>query len=216
MILETANDGFWEIDPHAVGVNVNAELCAMLHHTRTEIIGHLLYEFTDAAHQAIFKEQLAKRHHGERSQYENILLRPDGTAVHCQFNSSPLYDEAGRFTGSFAMVTDISQRKHAENTFKNREAMLRAIFESTDSGIAVIDETGRISQIKNRFHHLFLPTEDLPSRNHAATLKERLSPHLTHSAIPEEIHKPSILSSSEKSWRVTAVDNGKREGVFGR
>ena len=202
MILETANEGFWEIDPHAVGVNVNAELCAMLQRTRTEIIGHPLYEFTDAAHQAIFKEQLAKRRHGERSQYENILLRPDGTAVHCQFNSSPLYDEAGRFTGSFAMVTDISQRKHAENTLKNREAMLRAIFESTDSGIAVIDETGRISQMNNRFHHLFLPTDDPPSRNHAATLKERLSPYLSHSAIPEAIHKPSILSSSEKSWRV--------------
>jgi PAS domain-containing protein len=60
------------------------------------------------------------------------------------------------------MVTDISQRKHAENTLKNREAMLRAIFESTDSGIAVIDETGRISQMNNRFHHLFLPTDDPP------------------------------------------------------
>ena len=202
MILETANEGFWEIDPHAVGVNVNAELCAMLHRTRAEIIGHPVYAFTDAAHKLIFKEQLTKRRHGERSQYENILLRPDGTAVHCQFNSSPLYDEAGRFTGSFAMVTDISQRKQAEITLKNREAMLRAIFESTDNGIAVVDENGRISQINNRFHNLFLSTDDSPFRNHAVTLKERLAPHFSKTAIPEEIRKPSILSSREKSMRV--------------
>ena len=202
MILETANEGFWEIDPHAIGVNVNAELCTMLNRTRTEIIGLPLYAFTDSAGRSKFESQLAKRRRGQRSQYENILRRPDGTAVHCQFNSSPLYDEAGNFSGSFAMVTDISQRKQAENTLKNREAMLRAIFESTDNGIAVVDDTGHISQMNNRFHKLFPPSADHPARKKAMTLMEQLTPHLSHSEMPDEILKPSILSSREKSSRV--------------
>ena len=205
-ILETANEGFWEVDQNAVSLNVNAELCKILDRTRSEIIGHPIYEFADAGNRLIFENQVAQRQKGERSQYEIALQRPDGSTVHCQFNSSPLYDELGRIAGSFAMVTDISQRKRDEDRIKNREAMLRAIYESTENGIVVVDLNGRISHMNRRFRDLF-PTPPIGAESQdVPILKKWLKAHVSHSEIPEILQRSSFATQHEMTSRMRCLN----------
>jgi len=178
-------------------------LCTILNRTRSEIIGRPIYAFTDPENRKIFESQLAKRRQGKRSQYEIGLLRSDGAMVHCQFNSSPLFDEGGQFTGAFAMVTDISRRKRDEDTLKNREAMLQAIFESTDNGIAVTDEQGRLSKMNHRFIELF-PATSTHDETFAddRTLKQWLQAHIPAGALPERLPLLSRLTTEEGATRL--------------
>lgn len=204
MILETANEGFWEISPGAIGLNVNAELCRILNRTREQIVGHSIFTFTDDANRSIFETHLAKRRHGKRSQYEIALQKSDGKAIHCQFNSSPLFDEQGRFIGSFAMVTDISQRKRSEKALRKREAMLRALFEATDNAIVVVSATGHISQMNDRFSTIF-PMPKREDNNRLAppmTFKDLLKPHIAQREIPDHFNQPSIASQKKITSRI--------------
>jgi two-component system sensor histidine kinase/response regulator len=113
-ILETANEGFWLIDNSAVTVEVNDTMCQILGRPREQILGRTIFEFTDEDNTRIFKENVARRSKGEAGSYEISLLRDDGGLVPCHVSAMPLLDESGAKTGSFAMFTDITERKRAE------------------------------------------------------------------------------------------------------
>ncbi len=119
-ILETSNDGFWMIFGDTRTTEVNPALCRILGRDREDILNHPILDFVDDRNQAIFLKQIEERKKGLNSTYEIELQRADGTAVSCLFSASPMHDDAGNQVGSFAMVTDITERKQAE------EAMLRA------------------------------------------------------------------------------------------
>ena len=114
-ILETSNEGFWVANAERVTIEVNDAMCQILGRPREEIIGRSIFDFVDAKNRQIFHEQAVKRRGlGESSAYEIELLRPDGSTVPCHVNATPIRDESGAQTGSFAMLTDITLRKQAE------------------------------------------------------------------------------------------------------
>jgi signal transduction histidine kinase len=65
----------------------------------------------------IFKKELILRKEGKRSTYEVTFTRPDSSQVHCLIKASPVFDGMSQI-GSFAMVTDITQRKSAEEEIR--------------------------------------------------------------------------------------------------
>ena len=113
-ILETTQEGFWLIDNGAATVDVNPALCRILGRPREEVLGRTIYEFTDEANGRVFRENVARRARGESSTYEVALTRPDGSLVPCHVNATPLHDENGAKVGSFALFTDITERKRLE------------------------------------------------------------------------------------------------------
>jgi two-component system CheB/CheR fusion protein len=58
--------------------------------------------------------QLATRLGRTVSNFEAVLLRPDGERRDVMITATPLLDEAGKVRGGIAAVVDISERKHAE------------------------------------------------------------------------------------------------------
>jgi PAS domain S-box-containing protein len=113
-ILTTSNEGFWGIDNNARTIAANDAMCAILGRPEEEIMGRTVFEFLDEENLAIMKEQLRRRATGETGAYEVALSRPDGSKVPCLFNATPFHDKSGAKTGSFAMVTDITERKKME------------------------------------------------------------------------------------------------------
>jgi PAS domain S-box-containing protein len=113
-ILVTSNEGFWMIDNDARTVDVNDSMCQLLGRPREQIIGKKVTEFLDKENTAILNEQIAERRKGRMSAYELAYLLPDGSTVPCLLNATPLLDAEGNKVGSFAMVTDITERKQAE------------------------------------------------------------------------------------------------------
>jgi PAS domain S-box-containing protein len=113
-ILETTVEGFWLIDNTTATIDVNSAMCAILGRPRDHVLGRGIFEFTNEENARIFKENIARRARGESGSYEVALSRPDGTLVPCQVHATPLLDDQGVKIGSFAMFTDITERKRLE------------------------------------------------------------------------------------------------------
>ncbi len=113
-ILATSNEGFWWVNNDAVTLSVNDAMCKILGRPAEKILGRTVFEFLDAKNLLIMKEQLRLRAVGETGVYEIALSRPDGSSLPCLFHATPFYDKNRIKTGSFAMVTDIVDRKRME------------------------------------------------------------------------------------------------------
>jgi len=138
-ILQTVNEGFWLIDNDTVTIDLNPRMSAILDRNREEVYGKKIFDFVDGENKAIFEQQIRLRAQGEVATYEIALTRPDGSKVLCLFNSTPLFDGSGNKAGSFAMVTDISERKQVEDALRLSEARYRELFSAVLDPIHVFD-----------------------------------------------------------------------------
>jgi two-component system, sensor histidine kinase and response regulator len=159
-ILETANEGFWLVDNLGYISQLNPAMCRIMGREVEDIIGHGTQDFVDADNALIFKEQLEQRAKGLPGDYDIALLRPDGTPVHCHFSASPLYDPDGRWLGSFAMVTDITRRKKAEDLARSEYAKLSAMISGMDEGVVFADASDRIVEVNDYFCRVVQQTRE--------------------------------------------------------
>ena len=119
-ILETTSQGYWFVDNDQRTIEVNPALCAILGRTSEEILGKTIYDFVDEENRRTFQAQMELRKKGKATHYEICLSRPDGSQVPVLIFGTPFLDEAGRKVGTFAMITDISDRKQAEKDLEER------------------------------------------------------------------------------------------------
>ncbi|MBU1168621.1 MAG: AAA family ATPase [Proteobacteria bacterium] len=136
-LLETANEGFWQIDHEGMTRDVNPEMCLILGRPREEIVGHSFFEFVDEKNIASALSQRGDLKHQKKSIYEAALIRPDGTTVDCLFKATSIHE--GENPGSFAMVTDITERKRAEEEIKtlNAELELRVMVRTKELNLTL-------------------------------------------------------------------------------
>jgi two-component system, sensor histidine kinase and response regulator len=159
-ILETSAEGFWLIDNDTVTVEVNDAMCRILRRPREQIIGRRIFDFTDEENTRIFKENVARRVHGESGTYEVSLTAPDGSLVPCQISASPQLDERGAKIGSFALCTDITDRKGAEQELAYRLTFQRALLETIPYPMFVKDAAGRFVSCNKAYEREFGTTSD--------------------------------------------------------
>ena len=143
-ILHTANEGFWLIDNDTLTIDLNPRMCAIMGRNRDEVLGRKIFDFVDNENKAIFEQQVRLREQGLPGAYEIAFCRPDGSLVFCQFNVTPFFDGSGNKIGAFAMVTDISERKRAEDALRDNEEKFRSIFDNSLEGILFSAPDGSI------------------------------------------------------------------------
>jgi PAS domain S-box-containing protein len=125
-IVESAAEGFWMIDMKRSTTEVNSVLCELLGYTRAEMLGRKPSEFADEENQRIFREQMAQIATTPHRRYEITLRRKDGSSVPLLFQATTHFDQAGEASYAFAFVTDLTDRKAAEQELIRAEAALRA------------------------------------------------------------------------------------------
>ncbi|HEX5973256.1 MAG TPA: PAS domain S-box protein, partial [Gemmatimonadaceae bacterium] len=126
-LVETAHEGIWVVDEVGVTTYANPRLCAMLGYEVRELEGRSLFEFmtSDSAFQA--RTLFARRQRGISEVHEFSLTRRDGTELFALLSTSPILSPEGRFTGALAMVTDITERRRAEEALRESEARYRHV-----------------------------------------------------------------------------------------
>jgi two-component system, sensor histidine kinase and response regulator len=113
-IVETAHEGVWLLDTADVTSYVNSRMASMLGLTPEAILGRPFLDFVGESERAAAADFLAERHGGEAHAHELRLERADGTFLDVLINANPMFDERGEYAGSLKMVSDISDRRRAE------------------------------------------------------------------------------------------------------
>jgi len=114
-ILETSVEGFVQVDTKGFIVNANPAMRKML--KKNDLIGRNLSEFLDDINQRILEQQDKLREQNIKATYELNFTQSDGGNLCCLVSGAPLVEE-GKNIGSFALITDISKLKIAEEELK--------------------------------------------------------------------------------------------------
>jgi PAS domain S-box-containing protein len=139
-LIETMNDGFWSIDENRITATVNQKTEKMLGYTTKEMIGKDVMHFLDRKAQAEVKQRLKERKKGASETYEIEFTKKDGSKLPVVLSASPIFDEKGVFKGSFAVLTDISERKKMEEEIKSYSEGLETMVE---------DRTNQLKQTRD-------------------------------------------------------------------
>ncbi|AKB29070.1 sensory transduction histidine kinase [Methanosarcina siciliae T4/M] len=129
-IVETANEGIFIIDSEARIAYSNKKTSEMLGYSLEEMIGRSLWDFVDEEGRAILNLNMEKRRQGINEVYELKLICKDGSPVWTLINAKALFNKVGEFTGSLGMLTDITDRKRAEEALRQSEQRVRLKLES--------------------------------------------------------------------------------------
>ncbi|MET0623971.1 MAG: PAS domain S-box protein, partial [Pyrinomonadaceae bacterium] len=124
-IVETTNEGIWMLDAEGRTSYVNPRMTEVLGYIADELLGRYCGDFMDDRAQAA--ENLERQRRGMAEQYQLQLRHRDGRWLWVNVSATPMFNEDGEFTGSLAMLTDITERKRAEEAL--RQADMRAIEE---------------------------------------------------------------------------------------
>jgi len=129
-IIEVANEGIWFIDSNNLTTFVNQNMAKMLGYSEAEMRGKSLFLFMDDKWHQQAEHNVERRRQGIPEQHDFKFQRKDGTALWSILNTRPFFDKTGQYTGAFAMVTDITERKQMEDTLREQREFLRLIIDN--------------------------------------------------------------------------------------
>jgi len=155
-IVETTNEGVWLLDSKLRTSYVNRQMAEMLGYEPDEMLGRGIFDFwfpEDITHE---KQLFERRQQEMREQIEERLRRKDGSELWVRLADVPLFKENGEFDGALAMVTDITQRKRAENALRESQHRLLLAVQAGgmyafewDTASDVITRSGEYTEIFN-------------------------------------------------------------------
>ncbi len=117
-IVETTNQGICTLDASMMITFINNRLAEMMGYSPEEMIGRSVRDFVDETGWAIAIERMGEQWRGISGSFEIKAIRKDGTPIWMIISAVPRYDKDSKFAGSFAMLTDITERLHFEEELK--------------------------------------------------------------------------------------------------
>ncbi|VVB64892.1 Methyl sulfide methyltransferase-associated sensor [uncultured archaeon] len=144
-IVETAHEGIWAVDSKTRTIYVNRRMAEMLGYSPEEILGKKSSEFMDEEGRARLSLLLEHRRQGINESFEFKFIRKDGLPLWAISSAAPLRDKEGKFVGSLGMLTDITERKRAEEALLENEERYATTLASIGDAVIATDIEGRIT-----------------------------------------------------------------------
>jgi PAS domain S-box-containing protein len=136
-IVETSDEGIWALDRDFRTSFVNRRLAEMLGYMPREMWGRRIDEFMAEEDLPAQRQREEERRTGQSGRFEQRFRRKDGSLIWTAASATPIMED-GEFGGAFAMVTDITERKKAEDRLKETEALQEAILKATPVAIGFV------------------------------------------------------------------------------
>ena len=140
MLIETANEGLWAIDGQYRTTFVNQRMASMLGYSIEEMLGRKIDSFIFEDDLSDHNAKMNLRTQGEGAEYERCFRRKDGGKLWTIVSATALNDSEGKHAGSFAMLTDITERKIVELEFQK----LALIVENSTELVNMADLNGQM------------------------------------------------------------------------
>jgi hypothetical protein len=136
-LIETAEEGIWLLDTSGRTTYVNERLAAMLGRTAAEMQGRSFADFVHPQSRTEAADHLARRRDGSPERHDFRLVRADGSDLWALVSLSAVLDAEGRWSGALAMVTDVTERRRAEDSLRFLAEASRVLAASLQRGTVV-------------------------------------------------------------------------------
>jgi len=125
-IIETSNEGVWVIDSQANTTFANKQIAELLGYTVEEMMGRNLYEFMDEDAKKDAAGNMERRRQGIKEAHDFRFKRKDGSDIWTIISTNPFTNDKGEFIGALGMITDITERKRAEESLNKANLEIAA------------------------------------------------------------------------------------------
>jgi len=126
-IVQTAEEGIWVIDREAKTTYVNRKMAEMLGYAPEEMAGQPLLAFMNKDQHPLARGLLDRRRQGVRETHDFLFRRKDGGDLWASLRTSPTLSDKGGYLGALAMVTDITDRRRADERVAEYQNRLRSL-----------------------------------------------------------------------------------------
>jgi PAS domain S-box-containing protein len=146
-LLETTNEGVWVLDTEMRTTCVNRRLAEMLQVQPEEMMGRSALDFLDEDARLDVEQRWPRRVEGVKEQYDLRIRRADGTDLWTIVCATPIFDKQNKFVGALSMITDITERKRAEEQLRESEERYRDTVENARDIIYTQDLKGNYTSV---------------------------------------------------------------------
>jgi PAS domain S-box-containing protein len=151
-LVETSSEGIAIARPNGPFFYVNQRMADMLGYSVDEVLGKSAMDFCSDDWKKQNLQIRQRLHNGDILSGEFEFLRKDGSALWSMYSASPMFNDKGEHIANFAMHTDITARKRAEEALHESEKRYRSLFENLNSAAVLIepifDGEGRLADLR--------------------------------------------------------------------
>lgn len=202
-LVESMNEGLCVLDLELNITYTNPKFRDLLGYSSDELFGLPLVFLLDAANQDIFNGQMIIRRKGERSVYDLDWIAKDGRRISTQVSGSPLLNAQHEYVGNFGVITDITERKHAEQQLR----ILSRAVEQNSASILITDTTGAIEYVNPKFTQITGYTSEEVMGKNPRILKSDTTP-------PDEYARLWRTITAGNEWRGEFCDKKKNGDLY--
>ncbi len=152
LLVETMNDGLAIQDENRLITYVNDKFCDMVGYQPHELVGRPAIELCDDRNRQILQHQMASRRQGAPAQpYELEITGKDGSQIPVILSPQDRFDSEGRSRGSFAVFTDLTERKRTEERLKEIQELDEKILYGSPVAFVLHDRDLRIVRLSRAY-----------------------------------------------------------------
>jgi two-component system cell cycle sensor histidine kinase/response regulator CckA len=214
-ILETIEDGYYEVDLAGDFTFFNDSACRILGYSRKELMGMNNRQYTDEENARKLYEAFNKVYLTGKptKEFDWEVIRKDGTKRIGEVSISLIKDREGRPVGFRGIARDVTQRKQAEEALRVEKQRSQTLLENAPFGMVMIDREGNFRYVNSKFIELFgYELNEVPNGKEWFR-KAYPDPEYRHQAIETWINDSNISEPGEKIPRIfsaTCKDKTKK------
>lgn len=160
-LVDKANYAVIVIEPTGYLSFVNPKFCQMMGYTMEEVKKLHFSKLIHPEDLAMVTENFKGKLSGQQvpKDYKLRALTKRGDAIYVDYDSAVIERE-GRIVGIQAVISDITERKKAEEEVRQSEEKYRMLFENANDVILYVNKYGKIIDINKRVEDIFGYTRD--------------------------------------------------------
>ena len=148
-LVENAHEGIWSVDCEGNTLFVNPRMADMLGYTVDEMLKMHLLSFMDEKNAKIVKSHVKNYRDIAEGLYKFKFTKKDGKNIHVNIDITQIYDDHGNYIESLALISDITERRKAEEKLRLASKYNRSLIEASLDPLVTIGSDGKITDVNN-------------------------------------------------------------------